>query len=73
MHLRPLQTRDRLMALMLFFGVALSGVALAVTSMAMSKNEKLLIWSVMQATSPPLDTYLDVKSVRPTCNEHHTT
>ncbi len=39
-----LQTRNRLTALIMLFGVALSGVALAVAAMPMSKNEKMLLW-----------------------------
>ena len=41
-----LQTRNRLTALILLFGVALSGVAFSVASMPMSKNEKMLLWWV---------------------------
>lgn len=41
-----MQTRNRLTALMLLFGVALSGVAFSVAAMPMSKNEKMLMWWV---------------------------
>ncbi|DBA83844.1 TPA: hypothetical protein ACH3X1_006359 [Trebouxia sp. C0004] len=40
------KTRNRLTALIMLFGVALSGVALAVAVMPMSKNEKMLLWGI---------------------------
>lgn len=59
-----MQTRNRLTALILLFGVALSGVALAVTSMAMSKNEKLLLWSVLHLSPHQSQPALLVGEVR---------
>lgn len=41
-----IKTRNRLTALMLLFGVALSGVAFSVAAMPMSKNEKMLMWGI---------------------------
>ncbi|KAL3130843.1 hypothetical protein ABBQ38_000175 [Trebouxia sp. C0009 RCD-2024] len=40
------KTRNKLTALILIFAVALSGVALAMTCMTLSKDEKLLIWGI---------------------------
>lgn len=40
------KTRNRLTALMMLFAVALSGVALSVAAMPMSKNEKTLLWGI---------------------------